>query len=361
MKYFCILIVIVCLSTGNMMKTAIAGQIDISGAISSIINTEISKTKKILPLDEDLMDQNKKLVRTWVSGSIDMHKATKRISKRFDRTTYTQEVTAGKVRLLKERLKLTPRPKPQKKLYTPALQSGLIPIRQLEEPVQIIYREGPTYFKFKKFKEQKAHTSLKEKEIIKLVKDFLAENMLLIETDKDKISEIYVRERRINEDRGESKEPDDYLLQQSVIIEREYEGNPVINSKIEVGIFPDTKEIVLLKHFNWIPVEEKQAKQIVLQKQKPSSTSLRAEIQERLKQKIEKVSGNFTRAVVKKSFSAWFQTKDALIPVLAFDINIEHPSPKGPLKRSYLEVINLVGNDEVFFKGHGALRPSTAP
>jgi hypothetical protein len=361
MKSLLILIIVLSLAAGGIMETAVAQQIKMSESVLSQIDAVITARKQIVPLDRELKDQRKQLFRTWVSGSIDIDKSTKRVSKRYDRTTYTQMISQEKTRFLNERLKLTPISEAEKKLYKPELQPHLIPEKQLENPVQVIYREGPMYFMFQTLKEQRAETSLTETQISELAKKFLIQNALLVETDKDKISQEYLRERRINMEKGESADSDDYLLLQSLVFEREYDGSPVINSKIEIGIFPDSKEIVLLKHFNWIQVDESNAKQIQLQKQKRSSPSLKVDVQERLKQKIKDVCGTFTQAEVKKIFSAWFQTEDDLIPLLAFDIDIEYPSPKGPLKRNYLEVLNLVGDDSIFFKQHGIMRPTKAP
>jgi hypothetical protein len=361
MKNLLILIIVFSLAAGGIMETAVAQQIDISESVLSQIDAVITTRKRIVPLDKELKDQRKKLLRTWVSGSIDIDKATKRVSKRYDRTTYTQIISREKTRFLNERLKLTPISEAEKKLYKPELQIQLIPEKQLENPVEVIYREGPMYFMFQTLKEQRAETSLTEAQISDLAKKFLIQNALLVESDKDKISKEYLRERRNNIEKGDSEDPDDYLLLQSIIFERKYDGNPVINSKIEIGIFPDNKEIFLLKHFNWTQVDESNAKQIQLQKQKRSSPNLKVDVQERLEQKIKDVSGTFTKAVVKKSFPAWFQTEDNLIPLIAFEIDIEYPSPKEPLKRTYLEVLNLVGDDRIFFKQHGTMRPTKAP
>jgi len=377
MKY--IYVIIACLAIGLVVIPATGDEVIIPSNIQQKINTETAKVKVRVPLNKPFIDQNKQLFRTWVSGSIDLTKATKRVSRRFNRTTFGQKVTRIKPRLLTERLKLIsrtetptggavspvaqPRAKvsaqPQAKAkvrYTSGLQLEKVKALQLKTPMQIIYREGPMYFRFQKLREVRAEAPLQKSVAVQLGKNFLLNNSFIRETNKDKIGAVYVQERRINEERGERQQPVDYLVQQDLVFERHYEGKPVLNSKAVIGIFPGTKEIVLFKHFNWTPLEEQKIQKISPQMLRSVSSATGSEIANRLQQKIRKYSGKFTRAEVKQVIPAWFQTEESLIPVLAFEIFIEYPSPKGPWSRTYLEVINLAGSDDIFFKERKAVQ-----
>lgn len=343
------------------------GEIVISDRIRVSIENELAKVNKTFPIETQKMEENQLFFRTWVSGSIDLKKATKRVSERFKRTTYKQEVKSEKLRLPKERLKIIK--KRERKSFWRFWEKGelqLIPKLQidtlkqvgLEKPVTVLYREGLQYFKYAKLKETKPQVALQESQAIESAKKFLIENSFLKETNRDKIGNVYVQNHRINEDKGEGNEPSDYLVQQDIVFERHYDNKPVINSKIVLGILPDTKEIVLFKHFKWTPLQEQKETTISKQKLIDYGSGSREEIQRRLEQKIRKTSGKFSKAEVKNVIPAWFQLEESLIPVLCFDVYIEHPSPVGTLSRNYLEVINLLGSDDMLFEGR---KPSESP
>ena len=241
------------------LSQAAAGEIVISDEIKTKINNEAVKEKKIIRLDRQKKDENKLFFRTWVSGSFDLDESTKRVSKRFDRISYGQEISSEKISLPAERLKIKTIKKRTKWWYfwkkprvfnTPALQTDKVKKLDLEKPIQVLYREGSAYFKYIKFKEDKTKVALEHSKAIGLTKQFLLKNLFLSETDKDKIGPVFVEKRRINKDGGEGKKPYDYLVQQDVVFSRQYEGKPVINSKVVIGLLPSTKEIVLFKHLN---------------------------------------------------------------------------------------------------------------
>jgi len=341
------------------LSQAAAGEIVISDEIKTKINNEAVKEKKIIRLDRQKKDENKLFFRTWVSGSFDLDESTKRVSKRFDRISYGQEISSEKISLPAERLKIKTIKKRTKWWYfwkkprvfnTPALQTDKVKKLDLEKPIQVLYREGSAYFKYIKFKEDKTKVALEHSKAIGLTKQFLLKNLFLSETDKDKIGPVFVEKRRINKDGGEGKKPYDYLVQQDVVFSRQYEGKPVINSKVVIGLLPSTKEIVLFKHLNWTPVQEKKVKKFSRSKLKKIGLNSGAAIEDRLKKKIQKISGNFTKAQIKEVIPAWFQAEDTLIPILAFNIYMEYPTKEGVWKRDYWEFINLTGSDDLFFK-----------
>jgi hypothetical protein len=239
----------------------------------------------------------------------------------------------------------------------------------------MVFREGAGHLKFQKMKEVRARTALAEAEAIQLARSFLDENSLLKQTGSDKVGRVYVQERRISEDRGAGRASDDYLVQQDVVFEREVEGQPVINSKIVVGFEPDTRDIVLLEHFSWTPIQQQVADQsadppITLPRSMaltrvtaPLARRVVAQsdtgLPGRVEAKIRAVSGDkFTRAEVTRAMRAWFQTEDSLVPVLVFETKVTFASARGPMTEPYLEVINLAGSDDVLYPGR---RQAEAP
>lgn len=352
--YICFLFALVCVMSNNVM----AKDVVITNSAKRAIKNETSAEKKFIPLDNELKEQDKSIIHTWVSGSMNLDKATRRKSKIFNRTSYKQSITSDKIRLLDERMKMKEVPGGKKYHYTSQIQKNIIPVKGLKNPVDVLFKEGPGYVQFKKFKEDKSVSPIDNGDLKRMVKAFLKENKIVQENDKDKIKEIYVRERRINEEGKSGEAPDDYVVMQSVVLERQYNGKPVLNSKIEVGVLPDSREVVLFKRYNWTPVAKESARKVKIKKVNADSNSIEDDIEKRIKKKIKKVSGLFNKAEVKEAIPAWFQTEDGLIPVLAISVDIEYPSPKGLLSRKYLEVINLTGDDKVFFKDKGVQMPS---
>lgn len=320
------------------------------------IAAEAAKVLKTVPLKTLERDQNKLLFRTWVSESIDLNKAVKRTSPRTQRTTFKQSVMTEKLRMPTERMLLPKPPKPGS-LTTPQLQRQAIRSVSLQKPVEVHYREGLANFRYHKMKEAKATAMIPTAEAIKLSRDFLVQNHFLQETDVDKVGTSYILNRRIDEQGGAN-----YITQQDIVFERSFEGKPVINSKMVIGLDPGTKEILLIKHYNWTPMDKQATRQLTLQERTAAKSNSGTIIRQRLEEKIRKTSGNFVRATVKQVIPAWFQTDNGLIPVIVFPINVEHATPRGPRTRDYLEVINLAGSDDdLFGKRSVAQKPTARP
>jgi len=372
-----------CIAALGAGAAANAGEIVIPANVESIIRTEAARPLEQRALDKAQMEQSRTLMRTWVSGSMDLSAATKRTSTRFDRTSYVQQSNTDTLRLPTERLGVTPEQAPiaRRAGQRTAVQLDPAAARFVAqaEPVHMVFREGAGHLKFQKIKEARAQTALAEAEAIQLARSFLDGNSLLKQTELDKVGRVYVQERRISEDRGAGQAPDDYLVQQDVVFEREVEGQPVINSKIVVGFDPDTKDILLLEHFNWTPIRQQGADQsanppstlprsmsltrtmtpLTRRVATSSDTGLRG----RVEAKIRAVSGDsFTRAEVVRAIPAWFQTEDSLVPVLVFETKVTFASARGPITEPYLEVINLAGSDDIFYPGRRqAEAPTQAP
>jgi len=364
-KYFFVLLTLTYVS-----GLAQSNEIIILDKIRADINAESTKARRIIPIDKEKHDQNRLLFRTWVSESIDLEKASKRESVRFNRTSYIQEVTLEAIRLPSERFELVKTKKPKKWWrfwkktefkITPKLQLDKIKKLELKSPIMLLFRAGPSYFKFEKLNEIRAEKVLTESQAVELAKDFLEKNLFVIETEKDVMGLIEVEETRINEDAGEGKEPDDYLIQQDVVFGRKFDDKPVLNSQIVVGFLPDNRDIALFEHFDWTPLVEKKEERLSRKKLESLGLFSRDDIITRLEEKIRKISTKFIRAEVTQVIPAWYQTDESLIPVLGFEIEIEFPSQKGPFIQDYFEVMNLVGSDEVFFKDYlVGERPSKA-
>jgi hypothetical protein len=350
---------IICLTVVlGMAIPAFADDIIIPENIAQKIDSHAKAAKKSVPVKKADEEQNKTLFRTWVSGSIDFSKATKRVSDLFNRTSYHQNVKTMKLRLPGERIKKSDKGEHQ-------LQLMNVQTLGIEKGVDLIYREGPGYQKYQVVKEFTAKKKIPKDKAMQLAQKFLEDNGFLKQSAKDKIATVYVQERRMNEEGQEnpSNKPVDSLLQQDVVFERSYDGKPVINSKIVVGFLPDTKEIVNFKHYNWTPIEETQEKTLNTQELTGKGAPLSGdEIKNRLKQKIQSITGKATKSNVKEVIPAWFQTPDGLVPVLAFSVGVDYQDKRGTLSRDYLEVINLAGSDDMFFpeQKSSANQPSTA-
>lgn len=338
----------------GMAIPAFADDIKIPANIAEKIDSHAKAAKKSVPVKKVVKEQNKTLFRTWVSGSIDFKKSKKRVSDRFNRTTYHQKVKTMKLRLPGERMKKNAKGKPQLNLKN-------VKTLKMKKETDLFYREGPGYQKYQAIKESKAKKKIPKAKAVQLAKKFLEDNGFLKQSAKDKIATAYVQERRMNEEGDEKTKtkPVDSLLQQDVVFERSYDGRPVINSKIVVGFMPDTTEIVNFKHFDWTPMEESKAKTLSTQELKGKGAPVSGDdIKKRLKQKIQRTTGKATKSNVKEVVPAWFQTQDGLVPVLAFRVGVDYTDKRGTLSRDYLEVINLAGSDDIFFPGQ---KPATQP
>jgi len=367
MRTWCL--VLACFGILGATMAASAGEIVISANVQSAIQAEASRSLKQFTLDKGQMEHTRTLMRTWVSGSMDLSAASKRVSQRFNRTSYMQRSDTDKVRLPAERLQRTTSEatgvgRNVKRLATARLDPRAVKTLKVSTPVQMVFRDGASHLKFQKVKETRAKAALTEAEATQLARGFLDGNLLLKQTEMDKVGRVYVRERRINEQRGEGQAPDDYLVQQDVIFERHVEGRPVINSKIAVGFQPDSKDILLLEHFNWTPLQQQEGaegSEAMTPRFQPVAAPAAAQLRARVEAKIQETSGqNFTKAEAVKAVPAWFQTEDSLLPVLVVEVKVTVPGRGGQISESYLEVLNLAGSDDVFFPGRTAPEAPTA-
>ncbi|OUC13016.1 MAG: hypothetical protein B0A82_19175 [Alkalinema sp. CACIAM 70d] len=354
------------LAIGATPFKAIAGEVVLSAPARSALEKSVQEKRSLLSVDSALTEQHRQILRTWASGSIDFNKATQRKQIRFNRVSYTQNVMVDVLRIPTEKLQFIEPIGPKALPIAPKLQLDRAERINLKQPMLILYREGPNYYKFQKLKEEGPQQLLANTAAIQLARNFLSSNRILQETQSDRIGEVVVRQRRINED-GESASSQgrDYLVQQDVVFQRLYQGKPVINSKVVVGLQPNSRDIVLLNHMNWAPVKATLRPMVTPSIGTAPSLSVTlptvsvASLQQRLEAKVRKVSGNFTKAEVNEVFPAWFQTANGLVPIVVFNMEIEYPSPIDPLRRPYVEAINLVGSDDIFYPEHQTVSTPT--
>lgn len=351
-------IFVICGITVFSSRVYADNRIVISDMVNSQIGKALSEPLRTLAIDTVMVKQNHQLIRTWVSGSLDLNKAAPRTNKRFDRRTYSQEQKTEVLRNPNERLLITgessgmikkqgdvfpvqPEVVKEVKLNMLSLQRA-----EVKVPVKVSYREGSSYYNFIKIKERPAQNALSQQEAFALVREFLQSNRMIQETQDDRIGAMYLQNRMVNRELDQGRSTD-ILMQQDVVIERSFQGKPVINSKIIVGLQPDSREIVAFKHYNWTPVASGMQKSDPVAASGKGAKVLDPEvIVRRLEDKIVRSSGDFTIAEVQRVIPAWYQDGDTMIPVMGFDIAIQYSSPKGALSRNYFEVLNLTGDDQ---------------
>lgn len=326
-------------STVILAHNVLALDIIMDNKITQSIGSITKKERVLIPIDKAKEEKNKAKMRKWISYSFDIEEASVRESKRFKRTSYTMVTDAPMIPLLTDEIGLLNN--------NPFMQKQRKENREFEK---VLYREGATYFKFLNFKENKATTKLDDNEIIPLAKKYILKNNFLSETQLDRIGEIEVCNTMLNEEGATEGEDQDFVVQQNVVFRRSFADKPVVNSQISVGIFPDTKEILELNHFNWTPLEEESRWHVskkALQAERLFKTS---DVISKVKGKISYMSGNATKAIVKDVTEAWYQASDELIPILIVEYDVYVNADDEP--RHYRDMIGLVTGDNIFLKDY---------
>ena len=297
------------------------------------------------------MNEEAHLCVSWLKQSWILQRAKVRKSRRFLRTTYIQDVNAERGIFLHDRIT------PGGTLRSEHTRSE----KTLEQPIKTLYRESDNgeVMKLQTLKElaDPGGGGLDAQHAEASAKSFFFENGLLQEGDRDVVAWTEIRERRTNADMpfGEIL---DYLEQQDIILHREYNGKPVVNSSATIGVLPKEEEVTLIKISNWASTMEEHAFTI-----KPeSSDGEAAEIADSLERKItaliEKESrGVATSADVIDIQEGYYQHEDkGLIPVLVCEAEI-NPGQSEPY--SAVILVNPYGDEEeLWFQGR---RPSQHP
>ena len=340
-KSICICILLFC-----YYPQVYSQEIIIPDNVAKQIEFESSKDLKTIPLDKVKERENKLFLRTWVSGSIDLKGAKERKSSVAGYVSYQKKVKLNPIRLSEERL--TIRKNPTKKGEAPTrsaiLKKKQIKKLKIKEPILIIYREGSNYFKYKKFVQKSAQIQLNDAEFLKTTREFLTGNDFLKETLKDIIGDSFVQKHKVNQETATEGAFNDHVVRQDAILKRHYDGKPVLNSKIIIGIFPSEKDIVLFDHFNWSPLKEDEERTIDKSVLKDLANYL-----DRLINKVRAACQGSSKATITEVFPAWYQTETEVIPVLAYWVDMQYSD--GTNSR-FIDAINLVGSDMVFSMGH---------
>lgn len=344
MKYFKYITLVTLLNSTSILY---AGDVQIPAQFNTLINQELATTKDAVLINQEALTYNKNLIRKWVAGSFDISKAKVRESKIFKRKTFQSDIQKDTLRFPKERFIF----QNQNNVSTPFnvvpnLNINTLQMIQLTQPLKILYKEGDGYFKFQKLKEGLFTQTMNQDLAIKSSKDFILENKFIREETNDKIDKIIVLERRINQEDSQGKVAKDYIVQQDVIFERSYQGKPVLNSKVILGLQPKSGEILSFKHFNWTPTETK----TIPTKSVKNFTPIKKteEFKSLLTKRLNRDSQEFKNALVKDVVFGWFQTKTALYPIVGVEVDVTFESKAGKYVAPYFEMFNLAGSDTIF-------------
>lgn len=310
------------------------------------------KPAKHVSLQRSALAKAQAVMRSWVGRAMALDKADKRVSKRFLRTSYGQDLERDAPMFLSDRAGA------DGSFATAAAE------RTNDAPVRTLYRESDdgSYMKFQKLRETSgpAGDGLLEGDAQASAESFFVENGMITPNAVDAISGSEVRARRIDEGDLAQQTAQDYLAQQDVILKRSYEGKPVLNSVASVSVLPDTGEVVIVKVANWTPTEANGESSIKPAYDSGQAQALTAELEQKLKDTLAQELGNEANtAVVKGVEEAWYQTTDdGLIPVLMFEVETQPDGASEP--RTTPLLMNPYGDNTVIWE-HGRVPHESAP
>lgn len=309
------------------------------------IEIELERDHFRIPLDPIAARATRERMRTWVARSMDLDAASTSRQSQSRLATYRQERDMDVLRTFSERIPPLPAhlrswesPEPPGQPTTAVPQSRRAETRTSR--VQQMYREGPQFFFFEKYRREDPGEPLTDDVAIRGTMRFLLENQFVVETRDDVIREPYVREARTKEEL-EGGSPHDRLVRQEVVLERSYLGLPVVNSAVVLGYEPGENDIVLLKHKAWTRTRPDEAEPLV---PRVPGSSKRASVGTILRFLEERAFGDGRggRATVTHFTPAWIQTENDLSPVLAFGIRVRHAADHVD---EYVDVVSLTGEE----------------
>jgi hypothetical protein len=306
-----------------------------------------------VPLRQGEREQRKATMRLLAGNVINFDEAKQRKSGKFKRTSFMHE---GKDRplFLSDRL---------------GDKGQLLGERPMAanaeaDSVKTIYRESDdgSSFKLQRLKERASYSgsTLPNGEVQKSGRDFLLESGLIKEAGNDKIQGTEIRERRTNGEDGEGATADN-LEQQDILLRREFEGKPVINSVASVGVLPEDGEVVLLKVSNWDSADGGAAQTFKPHYDEQQANILADAWQNKVVQVLQEDGNNALEgATVRGTTEAWFQDEDGLSPALVFNVEI---TPKGGGEvREIPVVVNPYGSeDEIWYQGRPPRQEAAPP
>ena len=124
----------------------------------------------------------------------------------------------------------------------------------------IFYEKSPRNRIFRKdpdLPELETRFLMDKNTLIRLSSEFLKKRGFIKETTIDKVGRIQVLDYMMDKKSLEAGgKIDTFISYHSVIIHREVNGTPVLNSRQIINIYPGNREIIGYKNIEWIPLEE---------------------------------------------------------------------------------------------------------
>jgi len=333
------------------------GKVTLSPEVAQALVEFARKAWKNVPLAADKNPRTRGIMRGIASAAIDLEHARSRMSSRFLRTSYTQDVKSDAPIYLGDRWGPDGRPTARRDAAA----------KPLAEPMRTVYREGAdgTTFGLAKMKEQTtAGAGLEASAASQQAKGFFVENGLLAESTADRIEPGEVRERRISSEAPSGGAEKDVLAQQDILLRRTYEDKLVVNSRASVGVLPDSGEVVEIRLERWTAVDAAGETTTKAPSSEGEARSTATLLEEKLRRQIELDLGTaLVSAQVEHVEEAWFQTDTGLIPVLVFVVRVVVAGEEGP--RNLVVAINPGGDDSLIWDQGRIVRepaePSEAP
>jgi len=300
-------------------------------------------TKSIIYVDKRGVEQTQAVLKKWVSQVIDLSNIKPRESKVFNRTSYLQENRGEEILILLD---------------------GSRQIVKSSEPVELLYREGPLYFKWVKTKDFVAKTRLDERAFAELGIKFILNNQFIIESKNDRVGNYEVMSSVFaNETGKDGSESVEYPGQQDVVFYRSFRGKPVFNSIALVGINPDNKEIVELNLCGWTVVDETLEIRLTAAELAKTGAATSSQLMDRVYRVVkENVDLQQRNVIVKDLVDGYFQTNESLVSVMGIQFDVVYKGDDGTEQvEEFFEAVNLTGSDDIFFADYREKQESEAP
>lgn len=312
-------------SRGDKMKrgsydNSVSGKIVIEDNVKrKLINVLMMPAKRV-PVSRTLVQEEKEKFRNYVSVSMDLNRAQKRINSKLGRVSYFMRCDGGdKPRSIFEKIDENGRVTGDK------LKHETGPRTKKGSSVKLHYHEGPNYLEFEREKNGvEGINAVSRERSIELVRDFIKNVKLINETNYDKIRSIDVDNVSSSEEMGrEDREAGDvnYVMEQSVNLRRAYRGIPVINSSMRVAFTPGNNEIIQVVKRHWTPLVEEGDITVKAEYSAEEARQLAKEVGKELKSAIAEGNVVFQEALVNNVEYVYWQAESGLQPLLYFEFS----------------------------------------
>jgi hypothetical protein len=181
---------------------------------------------------------------------------------------------------------------------------------KLKTPITVRYFTEPQGRGFEKKFRDPVSRSLSDSEAFKLAQSFISEHQFTKTTNLDQLIPASVIARKIRTLEPNSDQFRETTVLQRVVLSRQVNQYPVINSRILVDLHPGTKEILGFKTSKWLPVIERKTEEFPLLPKE--------EILEKIKEGI--AGDNAYPYKVRSLQAAYYQTEKHLLPVLELEL-----------------------------------------